>query len=159
MTKFGVFLCACTYCYLIQIAMPQMHFSLTTFYSIISFRGFPLGQMYCTKRIVQNPMSFKCLASASSCWYQTLLYWGVFLAWNLRLGHWIQDWLTPSLCSKHLTFHEGKWKKKKNRTLPTNVCVWFYIWRQCFALITLSDVYLKSFHNIVNILHCTSADS
>lgn len=50
--EFGC-MCACSYCYLIQITMTQIQLSLTTFYSIMSFRmsfrGFPIGQMYCAE--------------------------------------------------------------------------------------------------------------
>lgn len=46
-------------------------------------------------------------------------------------------------------------KNKQTEHYLPMFCVCFYIWRQCFALITLSDAYLKSFHNIVNGIYFT----
>lgn len=82
MSEFGVCMCACSYCYPIKITMTQIQLSLTTFYSIMSFRmsfrGFPIGQMYCAK----------CLGNAADL---TLLSrFGLiilfFLSWKFETG-------------------------------------------------------------------------
>lgn len=99
MTELGVCLCACTYCYLIQIAMPQIHLSLTTFYYIMSFRGSPLGQMYCSKRIC---FSF-----------------GHVLSLKFETGI-----LDPRLPLFVVNISPSMKANEKNRTLPTDVlCV------------------------------------